>query len=87
MIGGMGLGAESGYWYLTQRKLQHAADVSAHAGAVRKRAGDDNAQIKAAAEHIAAASGVKKIVVNNPSTSGAFAGARSDLRGWCGHPI
>jgi len=26
LIGGMGLGAEVGYWYLTERKLQHAAD-------------------------------------------------------------
>lgn len=74
MIGGMGLGAETGYWYLTQRKLQHAADVSAYAGAVRRRAGDNTAQVTAAADHIAAASGVAKIVVNNPPTSGVRAG-------------
>ena len=24
LIGGMGLGAEVGYWYVTQRRLQHA---------------------------------------------------------------
>jgi Putative Flp pilus-assembly TadE/G-like len=27
LVGGMGLGAETGYWYVTQRKLQHAVDV------------------------------------------------------------
>ena len=70
VIGGMGLGAETGYWYLTQRKLQHTADVSAHAGAIRKRSGDDPTEIRAAANHIAAASGVEGIVVNNPPTSG-----------------
>jgi Flp pilus assembly protein TadG len=30
IIGGLGLGAETGYWYLLDRKLQHAVDVSAH---------------------------------------------------------
>ncbi len=74
VIGGMGLGAETGYWYLSQRKMQHTADVSAHAGATRKRAGDDETKIRAAAEHIAAASGMAEIVVNNPPTSGAYAG-------------
>ncbi len=39
--GSMGLGAETGYWYLSQRKLQHAADVSAHAAGARLRAGDN----------------------------------------------
>ena len=27
LIGGMGLSAETGYWYMKHRKLQHAADT------------------------------------------------------------
>jgi hypothetical protein len=78
VIGGLGLGAETGYWYLSQRKLQHAADVSAHAAGVRLRAGDGTTQINAAALNIATASGlsgsVGSIVVNAPPLSGAKAG-------------
>lgn len=82
-IGGMGLGAETGYWYLTQRKLQHAADVSAHAGGARMRAGDATTAIKAAASNIAAVSGLSSsvgaIVVNTPPASGAKAGNASSV--------
>ncbi|CAN7642031.1 pilus assembly protein TadG-related protein [Pararhizobium sp. LjRoot235] len=57
VIGAMGLGAETGYWYLKDRKLQHAADVSAHAAAVRYRAGDSQPGLETAALRIASASG------------------------------
>lgn len=57
VVGAMGLGAETGYWYMKQRKLQHAADVSAHAAAVRHRAGDGLASLRAAATTVAVASG------------------------------
>jgi Putative Flp pilus-assembly TadE/G-like len=83
VIGGLGLGAETGYWYLTQRKLQHAADVSAHAAGVRVRAGDGATPINAAALNIATASGlsasVGSIVVNAPPLSGAKAGAAGSV--------
>jgi hypothetical protein len=55
----LGLGAETGYWYLTQRKLQHAVDVSAHAAGARKRAGDPDSNIAAAALHVATMSGLR----------------------------
>lgn len=58
VIGGMGLGAETGYWYLTQRKLQHAADMAAYAGAIRARAGDSVTLIQSAAIHIAHQNGL-----------------------------
>ncbi|WP_052763688.1 pilus assembly protein TadG-related protein [Microvirga massiliensis] len=78
VIGGMGLGAEVGSWYFAQRKLQHAADVSAHAGAVRKRAGDATNGIVAAATYIATKSGFSpeegRIEVNTPPVSGSRAG-------------
>jgi hypothetical protein len=83
LVGGMGLGAETGYWYLSQRKLQHAADVSAHAAAVRKRAGDNKAGIDAAALNIARNAGfvasIGAIAVNAPPTSGAMAGSADSV--------
>lgn len=57
LVGAMGLGAETGYWHLKQRKLQHAADVSAHAAAVRHRAGDGQQGLESTATRIARASG------------------------------
>jgi hypothetical protein len=82
LVGGMGLGAETGYWYVTQRKLQHAVDVSAHAGGARLRAGDSKSQIDAAALNIALNTGlsasVGTILVNSPPTQGSKVGdARS----------
>ena len=78
VVGGMGLGAETGYWYLSQRKLQHAADVSAHAAGARIRAGDTKTQIDAAALNIATVSGLSTsigtILVNTPPVSGSKAG-------------
>ena len=57
LVGAMGLGAETGYWYLEKRKLQHAADVSAYAAAVRHRAGDQQSALEAAARRVAGGSG------------------------------
>ncbi len=78
VVGGLGLGVETSYWYLTERKLQHAADLSAHAASARNRAGDGMTAIEAAAQHIAHRSGlppeIGAIEVNHPPASGAFAG-------------
>jgi Flp pilus assembly protein TadG len=83
LVGGMGLGAETGYWYVTQRKLQHAVDVSAHAGGARLRAGDTKAQIDAAALNIALNTGLSAsmgtILVNSPPTQGSKAGDTRSL--------
>jgi hypothetical protein len=78
VVGALGLGAEAGYWYLSQRKLQHIADVSAHAGAARLRANDTNEQIEAAAKHVAYESGYRgthELVVNPDYTSEKYPGA------------
>ena len=78
VLGGLGLGIETGYWYMTQRKLQHAADLSAHAAGARLRAGDTEDEIRAAALVVATASGYLPgsgtITVNTPPLSGAYAG-------------
>jgi len=75
---GMGLGAETGYQYITQRNLQHAADLAAHAGGVRLRAGDGNAAIEAAAMHVATKAGFAvadgSFTINTPPSSGPNAG-------------
>lgn len=78
----MGLGAETGYHYMTQRNLQNAADLAAHAGGVRLRAGDAKAAIDAAALHVATDSGfipaMGTFTLYTPPTTGPNAGnARS----------
>ncbi len=83
VVGGLGLGAETGYWYMMQRKLQHAADVSAHAAGVRKRAGAIKSQIDVAALNIAMSTGfspsVGAIVVNSPPLAGIKSGSADSV--------
>lgn len=78
LVLGMGLGAETGYQYMTQRNLQHAADLAAHAGGVRLRAGDQKTAIDAAALHVATVAGFAvsdgKIIVNTPPATGPNTG-------------
>jgi Flp pilus assembly protein TadG len=78
VIGGMGLGAEAGYWYFNQSKLQNSADVAAYAGAVELRAGHDQQTIEDAAFAAAAKTGydesIGTLTINSPPTTGAFAG-------------
>lgn len=78
LIGGMGLGAEVGYWYLTERKLQHAADVSAFGAAVRLSKGDEDETLEEIALNIAQQSGFDQasgnIEVHHPPVSGPNAG-------------
>lgn len=78
VIGGIGLGVETSYWYMTQRKLQHAADVAAHAAGARNRAGDSMDEIRTAARQVAIVSGFLAnrgmISLARPPASGAFVG-------------
>lgn len=76
LVGGVGLGVESGYWYFKHRELQTAADVAAIAGAVEKRSGGGTTAIGAAAlteavEH-GYVNGVGTIDVNDPPSSGPY---------------
>jgi Putative Flp pilus-assembly TadE/G-like len=77
-IGMVGLGSEVGYWQLTQRKLQQAADMAAYGAGIRKRSGDEEATYKLRAEDIAKESGwnnsLGSITVLSPPTSGAYSG-------------
>ena len=78
LIGGMGLGAEVGYWYLAERKLQHAADLAAFAAAVRLAQGDDDETLDAVALHVARESGFSEaqgsLVLHHPPIAGPNAG-------------
>ncbi len=78
VIGGMGMGAEAGLWYHTQRQLQHAADTAAHGAGIRKRQGDSQTEIEAVALALAIEGGFDAtrgaIVVHNPPVSGPNAG-------------
>jgi len=77
-IGGLGLGAEAGYWYFNQRKVQNAADIAAYAGAVALRSGRSASDIDAAALDGASDTGFLQgrgvITTNSPPLTGAFAG-------------
>ena len=54
LIGVVGLGVETGYWYHLQAEAQMAADVSAYAGAVTLRNGETATIAKAVAKEEAA---------------------------------
>ena len=77
-VGGLGMGAEVGYWYFGQRKVQNSADVAAYAGAVALRAGDDGSTIELFALEAAEKTGYEAsrgvISAVTPPTSGAYAG-------------
>ena len=78
IVGGFALGAEAGYWYSEQRKLQNAADVAAHAAGVAMRAGGSGAAQTASARDVAGASGFDAglggLVLSVPPTQGRYAG-------------
>lgn len=79
LVGGMGLGAETGYRYYNQRLLQHAADVAAYAGAVRMYKETSDANVETAALNVATESGFMPDigilpVSHVPPTSGAYTG-------------
>jgi hypothetical protein len=77
LVGAMGLGSEAGYWYLTQRRVQNAADTAAHAAAKRKKAGDSTTALQTTAEYIVGlADGTEDaaVALNTPPASGGFTG-------------
>lgn len=77
LVGAMGLGAETGYWYLEKRKLQHAADVSAYAAAIRHRAGDQKPALEAAARRVAGGSGFSPGSLTVSTASGSASGSNN----------
>ncbi len=78
LVGGMALGTEASYWYLSQRKLQQASDLAAYAAAGQLRSGRDESKMEAAADFIAGRSGARigedVLTMAYPPTTGPFAG-------------
>lgn len=79
VAGGAGLGIETTYWYFKDLELQAASDAAAYAAAIDKRAGADDAAVKATAQREAAANGFTiaggEVVVNTPPQAGEYAGS------------
>lgn len=77
LIGMVALGSEVGYWFSSQRDIQHIADVAAYSGAVRQLGGDSAAAVKAAANAVIAQSdppaGITT-VIDVPPTTGSHIG-------------
>lgn len=75
-IGGIGLGGEAGYWYLTQRKVQNAADVAAHGAAKRLADGAEQDTLEAVAAFLAESANIPadaaNITVNTPPLTGIY---------------
>lgn len=78
LVGSMGLGGEVGYWYLKEASLQNAADVAAHASAIRLATGGDSTQLQSVADYVAGRSAIDlaaaDLQLNNPPTSGILNG-------------
>ena len=72
VVGGAGIGVETGYWYYEQLRLQEAADAAAFAAALEQRAGSDEEEAEAGAQAAAATNGFNTatdtIDVVSPST-------------------
>lgn len=76
LIGGVGLGVETSYWYYEDLKLQSVADSAAYAGGLEYISGSDEAKVSAVASYSATTNGfdttIGSIEVNLPPTSGAY---------------
>lgn len=74
IVAGGGLGAESALWFYQQRGAQMAADLSAYAGGVEKRAGRDEDTVRAIVIEEAQRNGYRAdrgpIAVNMPPLTG-----------------
>src|SRR5262249_24549974 len=57
VIGGAGLGAETGYWSYERLKLQNAADAGAYAAAIEARAGSSTSAMRSVALRAASDNG------------------------------
>lgn len=76
VVGAIGLGVDTGYWYFTTRGLQTAADTAAFSATVEKRRGGTDSQVQAVALAEAVEQGFNpelgSIQVNLPPRTGNF---------------
>lgn len=77
LIGMIALGSEAGYWFSSQRDIQHIADVAAYSGAVRQLGGDNSAAVRTAVAAVIAQSDPPSNIVTEidvPPTTGTHIG-------------
>lgn len=76
LMGALGLGVETGYWYLQQSKLQNVADVSVRAAGLNLRQGGSLSSARQRVLRVLSQSGVdvSKVDINlhHPPISGQF---------------
>lgn len=80
LIGFAALGSEVGMWLLTQRKIQHIADVAAYTAATRALSTDDVATVEDAVLDRANGAGLlptDDLVLSLPPSTGPYAGSSS----------
>lgn len=75
VVAGAGFGAETGFWYFSQTKLQQSADAAAYAATIEHRGGADIDAIRAAALSAATKNGFDSgsdvLEVENPTIVGS----------------
>ena len=76
IIGGLGLGAETSYWYVTQRGLQNAADEAAIAAATNASTSYDK-EAKAVAAQMGFTDGVNNVTVTVSNTAACPGGGNT----------
>jgi Flp pilus assembly protein TadG len=83
VVGGLGFGVETGYWYYQQLRLQQAADAAAYAAGLELRGGKSYQVVLATASAAAQQNGYDpagsgaSLQVHTPPTSGGFQNASS----------
>ena len=81
VVGAIGLGVDTGYWYFKARELQTAADTAAFSATVEKRRGGSAADVRAVATAEAVEQGFDpgtgSIEVNLPPQSGSYRDGRA----------
>lgn len=91
-IAGLAFGAEVGFWELQRRKIQNAADMSAHSAAMQKRDGvTETDDLKDVAVAVATFGGYKGgdagATVETPPSNGAYAGDPYAVRVYLQHSM
>lgn len=80
LIGFAALGSEVGMWLLTQRKIQHIADVAAYTAATRSLSTDDIGKVRESVMDRASGAGLladDDLVLTLPPTTGSYAGRKN----------
>ena len=91
MVAGLAFGSEYGYFELSKRRLQNAADTAAYAAGTQLRSGLDETEMETAALLVAEESGYYDstgvLTLNSPPMIGAFVGDNSAVHVKLNQPV